>query len=132
MSELESCVVLVIGVVLIIAGFLGVRGTMNNKYRSKKSYFFVGFVIVLGLLMIVCSMINMYVTPDSEDNIREVLEDNVEKTIQVYEGGTIYLEIEGVSHVDLANSDVVIFTTTDGLRHAIRPGDDMVVVTEAK
>lgn len=42
----------------------------------------------------------------------------------------MYKHYEDVVKVEMANDNVVAFVTEDGLRHAIRPGTDAVIVTE--
>lgn len=129
MSMIESWIMLSLGIVLMFVGLIGGMSVVKSRTQIRGGIFFVLLVVIASVVLVSTSVIHL--TTDVE-SISESLNDGESKIIRVYHNTALYFEVKDVTHVDTADADVITFTTADGLHHAIRPGSDMVVVTEGK
>lgn len=120
-------VMLISGVFILILGMILLNSTNSSKSRST---LICGLMaLILGIVLVVMPIAHIK-SSEVDENIINVLDDNKPKTIRAYYSESTYIEYKNVVRVELADSNVIAFITKDGLRHAIRPGSNLVVVTE--
>ena len=130
MATPESLIILIIGIVLLISGLVSISSVLHHTNGPKKSsLLFVACIILVSIFLIITAVISVN-TP--ELSVPDILDDNAMKRLRVYENGQIILEVTDIACVNTANSDVITYTTADGLHHAIRPGDSLVEVSEVE
>lgn len=118
---------LIMGVVMTIIGMILLNDI--NKRRTKTMFLCGLLSMILGIVFVVMPIAH-YKKSTSAESIIAVINDNKLKTIRAYYSSTSYVEYQNVVKVELADSDVIAFTTKDGLKHVLRPGSNLVEVTE--
>ena len=122
--------VMLIGVVLVISGLMMFKAAFSATV-IKKSFIIAAIVaFIIGTCSVVLPISHTKADEVQGPSIVEVLNDKKPKVIRAYYSESSYIEYKDVIQVELADSEVIAFITSDGLRHALRPGANLVEVTE--
>lgn len=128
----SNWILLVGGLGIFITGIYLFINTLSPKgIRSKSQLIFSLVAVVLGVSAIVMTIAHTNAENETiNESILKVINDDQVKTIRAYFSVDQYMEYRDVVRVEFADDNVIAFVTKDGRKHAVRPGTNLVEVTE--